>query len=282
MENRKYHQILLGVFLVLIWFALHNLQNSHVHKSLNSNNVSLFGERVATAIESNDFSSVPGLAKISRDQKDDLKIFFDNWVKNYPTTELKRSYIRANNIVNSLGTTQETTHYLELERVYLEGVTLYKFFIEVDNSGQTFLSQIDMFHRTGHVSLIRELLPRTISLKGFCVLSIIFLLCWFISYTIIVCVNQKDTRMKLFWITFIAIGAYGFKFNTETGSLWLSFITRNPNGNGTSDLVFNFFAFSFLGVSFDREYLIDPWIMSLDIPFGATLFWVYLAYKKTN
>jgi hypothetical protein len=80
----------------------------------------------------------------------------------------------------------------------------------------------------------------------------------FTIVTLVVCIRTKLARRKWLWILFILFGV---------GQVWINWTT--------GQLGFSLLSFQLFGGSAMAASIYSPWIISISLPVGAVLFWIF-------
>lgn len=101
---------------------------------------------------------------------------------------------------------------------------------------------------------------------------------FFILFTLVVVVRDKNLNRKWLWVIFVLFGTYGLTLNWTTGQLGPNFIKFHENGG----VNFSIIKFNLFGGGFERAGLLRPWIFEWGFPLGATLYYIKRRKNKKN
>lgn len=97
----------------------------------------------------------------------------------------------------------------------------------------------------------------------------------FCLVTAIACVLKKGVKRKWLWVPFILIGVWGVEFNWTTGGIGTDLLRVGPQG-----VYFQLIRFKLLGAGYLKSGVLAPWIVSIGLPLGAILYWVFPARRR--
>ncbi len=152
---------------------------------------------------------------------------------------------------------------------YVSGTTTYDLSFEYAYPGKWLLANVVLQRHDGRLEIfglhVRALSKPLAELNKFAfagmglghylMFAMALLIPLFIIFALIVCIRTPMARRKWLWIVFIVLGVAGLSFNWTTGAVDFQLLHLQLGGAG-----------------YMRQGLVGPWVITLSVPLGATLF----------